>query len=777
MNIKSLTYTSKYLPTNIVEQCFRAGHHTLVNKTDTGNGFTTAFLKSKTERMVNVIIVPNTKVVESKQASYNIADGVRIGFIYGGKDSDRLNFQEYDVLMFVVDSFLNYIERILENRDVINKILIDECHSMIIQSPFRHRLIGFQKFITEKLSDKAIVSVTATPMLFQKVDINITKEKREAHTINISSNQSNTLERIKTSLANKDKCIVALQDARILKHLLNDSNVLEANIKVGKRMLEKIVESVKVKLNVDSNLTIISSAGFEGFDVDNGINKVYIFEDRAFDYQTFFTQNIIQVKGRSRKGVSYIEWNRLPNNSRTELPKLEAIMKKVNSKKISNERKMTDKNYTYIRDFFTPKYDMNLGLIDSFDFNEDLFYLAKELQDADLKGLSIYDEFFQQRGISINYLNDGNKRLKLRTPSHSQAFKMVKENRNVVQKFNLFSNVKLDLYPKDTLEQYIKSYEVYLRRKYWTLDELPFLKKEIRLGTDFDRIIDASNFNRETNCLSYLKNEDGIDEAVRVISREAKRLKKTKVRRDSDEYKKWEADYDATIKDKYIRLLMAMSLSKISIPNKIRNHRNFNLMTEVSIDLISEVSEEVFERDLREIDIVSCNIRIIYAVCNLDLPANFYGEDKKNKKAINTLLNKLSKDHPISYKTNPTKWKSNRIMEMKKYNFAPAVIDFLISEFWNRPKDALYNFCAYHEEKICNQLMTEMIKEAESNAYEFRMLRRHDSVLLIGDGSHEVMNHITNNFEYLGVKQWFEKEVEYDLKMYKNSKSVQSQAT
>ena len=53
--------------------------------------------------MVNVIIVPNTKVVESKQASYNIADGVRIGFIYGGKDSDRLNFQEYDVLMFVVD--------------------------------------------------------------------------------------------------------------------------------------------------------------------------------------------------------------------------------------------------------------------------------------------------------------------------------------------------------------------------------------------------------------------------------------------------------------------------------------------------------------------------------------------------------------------------------------------------------------------------------------------------------------------------------------------------
>jgi len=303
MNIKSLTYTSKYLPTNIVEQCFRAGHHTLVNKTDTGNGFTTAFLKSKTERMVNVIIVPNTKVVESKQASYNIADGVRIGFIYGGKDSDRLNFQEYDVLMFVVDSFLNYIERILENRDVINKILIDECHSMIIQSPFRHRLIGFQKFITEKLSDKAIVSVTATPMLFQKVDINITKEKREAHTINISSNQSNTLERIKTSLANKDKCIVALQDARILKHLLNDSNVLEANIKVGKRMLEKIVESVKVKLNVDSNLTIISSAGFEGFDVDNGINKVYIFEDRAFDYQTFFTQNIIQVKGRSRKGV------------------------------------------------------------------------------------------------------------------------------------------------------------------------------------------------------------------------------------------------------------------------------------------------------------------------------------------------------------------------------------------------------------------------------------------------------------------------------------------
>ena len=406
-------------------------------------------------------------------------------------------------------------------------------------------------------------------------------------------------------------------------------------------MFEKIVECVKVKVSLNSNLTVISSAGFEGFDVDNGINKVFVFEDRAFDYQTFFTQNIIQVKGRSRMGVSYIEWNRLPNTTRTPLPELDDIFKKVNSKRISNERKMTDKNYRYIRDFFTPKYDMNLGLIDGFIFNEDLYSLAKELQDSDLKGLSIYEDFFKERGIKINYLNDGNKRLNLKSPSHQQAFKKVKENEKVVTRFNLFSNVKLDLQPKEKLYQYVKAYEVYLRRKYWHLDVLPFLKKEITLLKDFDTISEINDFEREVKCLSYLKDEEGIDDAVAFVSKSAKKSKKLKINRKSKEYKKWAVEYDASIKDKYIRLLMCLSLSKISIPNKIRNHRNFNLFTEVSMPLISEVSEDLFDRDLKEIDIVSCNIRIIYAVCGLVLPDGFYGLDKKNKKAINTLLNKL----------------------------------------------------------------------------------------------------------------------------------------
>ena len=107
--IKNYTYESKYLPENIVQKCFIAGQHTLTDKTDTGNGFTTAFLKSKTEGKVNIIIVPNTKVVESKQKSYDLNGRIKIGFIYGSEFSDRLNFEDYDVLMFVVDSFLNYI--------------------------------------------------------------------------------------------------------------------------------------------------------------------------------------------------------------------------------------------------------------------------------------------------------------------------------------------------------------------------------------------------------------------------------------------------------------------------------------------------------------------------------------------------------------------------------------------------------------------------------------------------------------------------------------------
>ena len=144
-----------------------------------------------------------------------------------------------------------------------------------------------------------------------------------------------------------------------------------ASFNIGRYLLlvtlyQKILENVILKLDERSNLTIISSAGFEGFDVDNGINNIYIFEDRAFDYQTFYTQNIIQVIGRSRNGTSYIEWCRMSNRTRTALMSKEDMIKKADSK------------YSYLPKFFDKSMHKHFGLITKLELNHDKYDLENE---------------------------------------------------------------------------------------------------------------------------------------------------------------------------------------------------------------------------------------------------------------------------------------------------------------------------------------------------------------------------------------------------------------
>ncbi len=115
--IKEVLYNTDYLSTDIVENCFKPNQHTFVDKISCGNGFTTAFLNiPPTEAYkCNLIVVPNRKVVISKQKSYykdNNPNKTKIGFIYGDDSADALDFNKFDVMMFVVDSFIMSIDRI-----------------------------------------------------------------------------------------------------------------------------------------------------------------------------------------------------------------------------------------------------------------------------------------------------------------------------------------------------------------------------------------------------------------------------------------------------------------------------------------------------------------------------------------------------------------------------------------------------------------------------------------------------------------------------------------
>ena len=768
MITKEIRYSGKYLPTNIVEQCFQKAKYSFVDKVLTGNGFTTGFLEIKptNTNQSNIIIVPNKQVVISKQQKqldilkYGTVEEKKkiknIGFFYGDISSDKLEFGKFDTMMFVIDSFLNYSEQIVSNKQLIDKILIDEVHSMQIQSTFRNRLVGFLEYIQKNFNSSKIVSVTATPMLFNKVDIKLISDTLEERDINITSSQTSTLKRIKNDLNNGENVVVALQDVRLLKQLANKDGILNANLKIGETLYRKVVEAVVLDLNKESNLTIISSAGFEGFDIENGKNKVYVFEDRAFDYQTFYSQNIAQIIGRSRKGTTYIEWCRMPFANRTAMLSKEEMIKKVDSDKISFEKKMTDKNYKYIPKYFNIIQDAKLGLITDLTLNHTKYDLDKELTDTDLKGLdTTYKEFFKDRGFSLIHLNEGHKRLNLRNVSHKIAFKNLKLNAKVIQRYSLMSGLSLDLWKKQKTEQYIRAFEIYFRRKYWELDKLPF-------GEDFQLIDhathDSINENLDTlknELFAYgiITNEKELNDACKLIYKKSIEKKLKTVCRKSKEFKDWKSDLIDNVKDRYIRLVMGFSQKKIKLPKKVRNSRDYNLLTEVSMPLINAVAE-LFDTEAYEIDIISCNIRIIYAICGLRLPSDFYGKDKVNKKKINALLNKLSIEFPKSRKNDTQNYKNKRIQEMRNLGFDEKVIDFLIKTFWYDSTDAVFNFCAYHEKNIIEKLRLEIDKGKYKG-----MIRRHDSIIYFGDISEHQLDTIID-FEYMGQYGWFR---DYDI--------------
>lgn len=761
---RTVQYDTAYLSKQIVLNCFEQNKHNFVDKVVCGNGFTTSFLQIEPAQKYqsNIIIAPNRQVVISKKTSYDKntnADKIKIGFIYGDEDADKVNFAKFDVMMFVVDSFLNYIDVLTKNDELIDKILVDEAHSFPIQSTYRSRLVSFQKYITKTFPNKSIVSVTATPMLFQKVDIKFIPKEIEERKINISQNQENTLSRIQDALLNNEKVIIALQDARILKRLADSKNVLKASVRVGTTMFQKILENVKLDYDINSNLTIISSAGFEGFDIENGINNVFIFEDRAFDYQTFYSQNIPQIIGRSRKGTMYIEWCRMSNSGRTPLLTKEDMIKQANSKKVSFEKKMTDKNYAFIPKYFDVDYDADFGLITDLKLNDEKYDLQNELTNADLKGMRIYTEFFTSRGFALKYLDDGTKRLNLKTPSHQKAFDTVKLNRAVLKQFDLFSDIRLNIYPKDNrkgvnvdnTKDYIREMEVYLRRKYWDADKLPFKMKP------FEYLHLSQSACNEMRCYNHLTNPKALKENVRFIIKERVNAKKEIIDQRSKEYIIWKSDLEKNILDRYVRLNMAFCQPEFKIPNKIRNSRNYNLLTEVSMPLIEAVGLE-YDIIATEVDIVSCNPRLIYAFCGLDLPNDFYGVDKVNKKEINKLLNTLSKEHPIQYNLNIDEYRKRKIKKLRGYGFDEKVIKFLLDEFWDKPKDSLFNFCAFHEKEIIHKLTSKLINVSEHTDYKNRYVRRHDSIIIFGwmtPKDKQELPQAIADFKYLGLRTWF----------------------
>jgi len=743
---KPLIYVNNQerLQPGLVNQCFVPNQYKLVDKVLCGNGFTTSFLKIQPtfSNQCNIIIVPNRQVILDKQKQYNLGlinTKNRIGFIYGETEngiyhSDQVDFQIYDVLMFVADSFINKLDLIKANENRIEKVLIDEAHSILIQSTFRYKLKGFIPLVKNVLPGSAIVAVTATPLLSQRADIIINSTLIYKRSINVSENQKKCFERAKMLIDQGQNVIIASNNSRLISRFAN-GGILNANFKIGKTLKGSLVELAKLQQNDDSKLTILSSSGFEGFDVNNGKNHVFIFEDRSRDEQTFFAANIIQIIGRSRNGTHSIWWCRNTHSEGRKSYKINDVLNKLLSRKIPIEKKVSDKNYKLLKDF---SYQSKSKLLSEgqflLSFDNIKWQLYNEIQLADNSGINVNADLFNKRGFDINLINEGNSRLPNTKTPGTKKEKFILLNRDYIKAYNVYNGLYCEVSEFKKTREAKEHLKQYLRRKYW----------DVNPG-------DLKYTNSENVALEFLSNQTLFNDFSKEIFNNYRKYKRQKEGSATKDYLEKIKKLEENIQSILIRLILMFVNEKVSLPKKERVWRDYSLVSEVSIKVIEFVSNAFYKKML-EIDIRNCNSRIIYAVCGVPFPKDFYGKNKENKNKINTILNLLWYDSRSRTKLDKSAQRKKRVYQLKQLGFNGRVIDFLINKFFEKDKSALFNFCSYHEMRIIDQLKTDL-KNSITEEKNIGFIRRHDSIIVFGDFIPP--KNVLNDFEYLGQKGWF----------------------
>ena len=732
--------SSRFLEPATIQKCFFEGKTTHVDKQVCGNGFSTGFLQlSPKMGKVNVVIAPNKAVVIAKENDYNngkLKGLNRIKFFYGESKED--NFKDAEVLVFVADSFLGMELKLKEISYRIDKVLLDEFHNTEIQAMFRGSLIDFENKVKAICSDlkTSIVTVTASPNLFSKRDILITNEHIKPGVINISKDRSETIKRIRANIKKDLPTVVCTNSATSIYKIFHNKKQKEtpANFIMGISLTRSLTELIKIKPDSESNLTIVSSRGFEGFDLHYENANVFFLEDRANEFERFFIANLYQAINRVRKGASYIEYNRLELSNKRKEPFIDIekeIEGFINDRSISVTSKQKTE-YKKYKPFVI--FEPSGGGGFTIKKNEASINLYREtlIYDRPFPAPE-FDRFLDERKITINHLSEVNNRL-IKKVKNTTKEKRLLENAEFIEANNLFgSDYKiqiLDLHTifkgqqtKENRTLYLKHLEAYLRRKNYAGVRMPSERENIALTL----LSDVSKYNSLVSKVTQAYDSRSINKYGVVKSAEYRKRFK-------------EQSYNTVCK-----LVLMFANSRINIPSRWIANRNYNLLTEVGINEIKIVGD-LFGVMSTEVDIRNCFPRTLYALNGLELPSDFYGENKRNKLAVNVAINDFFYD--AKNITPKRVQKANAIKRLEKLGFHEDVINYLISNFfYSEFKGDLFNFLAFHERNLITR-----VKNSLTGLDHKGCVRRHDSVILFNNWSDITF---LNEFEYMNVKGWF----------------------
>lgn len=720
---------NKYLTSEIVEECFEKGKLTSVDKTVTGNGFSTGFLNLKVRLgRMHIIIAPNVAVVEEKEKAYledlNLPlehkdkvfhSGNRMKFFYGKGFDD--NFDDADVLCFVADSFILRKDAIASIAHRIDKVLLDEIHSVHQQSLYRNVLVDFESKVLNRFPNNvALVSVTATPILFTRVDIKIDNKYTPEQIINYSKDRRETLERIKRDIKNGDNVVLFTNNSGVIYNLSDKHDRrLEAKFVVGTNLFNGIGKKVELVHNETSKLTVVSSRGFEGFDISYKNAKVYFFEDRSSGYESFSIGNLYQAINRVRKGAEYVEYCRqeVSDKHKSDFKDIKKEMYTfISDTSISTEKKLSS-SYKKFKPYIIK---IRKGSDISLKINRTAvnLYLEQQLYNLQFPQQGIM-EFANDRNITFNKIETMPRRISTRN-DRDTAISFLYTNRDEIKKRDsipedYFLRIN-NLWSKDTVETTTQ-----IAYAYWRELDMYLIEK------NYDgEYINTDRQNRALNMLSNpLAFQELCDDILEMFI-ESKKAKHSRsiAKEKIDNFKKY-------LPTTVAQLLMSFARDRISFDENQVAWRDYNLITKIGLSQLTEVSETIFKTKLDEYDIASCYPRIMYAINGKNLPDDFYGGNKKNKLAINVYFNKFGYDETA--KTSKKDQKKNVKRKLKSFNIDDDVAAWLIDNFFDsKHRGDLFNHIAYYEEQIISELMRLIYDDGNCN--NSGVSRRHDSVIV-----------------------------------------------
>ena len=763
----------QYLSIETVLACFVLGGITHVDKLLCGNGFTTSFLKLIPKRgYVNIILFPNRSAIKSKEKQYRKdPDSFEndMKFFYGGsRDKD---FSEANVLCFVIDSFVGRYASIVNNNLKVDKLLIDEFHSTEDQSSFRKNLKNLMSKVKEIIpnDDAAITTVTASPLFTSDVDIQISMENTRALKIAHSKNQNLSIERIVKDYKNGKSLVIGTQSPLLIKTISRELGFPAAIYEVGRTVKNRLVREATIKVhkgNGQARVVFVSSAGFEGFDLTGYNNaSMYFFEDRGTNAehktQNFNPQKMYQFFNRIRvdkdnKGADYFEYNRQETGAIRKLPlKENAVDKFIKDDSISNEKKMTS-DYKKYHPFVVfsdnehkkeiEKDEITFRLFDEALMWDENFsdYVSRSYRNKQVSN------FFKDRKIEFYGIDKGSNctRASLRPATADMQSKYLYSNIEVIESdyyaeegecifgsdHILKTSAEVPAYVETfKLKNYLKDLEIYLREKNYNGEYIITDRQLIALG--------------------LLKGSNRFSKLVRKVvkSYNKKSIEKHGVKGS----KKWRDEFKEQAEYYVANWCMALANDKVKVYDKWRGHRSYNLATQRSFNVIELIAQE-FGMTATSLDIKSAFPRIIHAICGVELPKNFYGENKENKIDINVWLNKITYKGDRGNDKNMATHKSNVRARLKAFNFLPEVLDYLIDEFANSDyKSDLFTRISYEEKKIMDKVIRMLEKMSNDG-----VVRRHDEVVVFNNMSDlsefNIEPFVVNGFISIG---WFDMEI------------------